>query len=114
MAQQSRLGSLHPTHLFPTTNHHQGSDYTVGRRPATGVGGGPCVSIKQNQQSAGHQMIPLVGLTVGLSQTSIISTCSLPTPQRAPNRTATNAGAGRLDEGLISFPAAHQLVTAEA
>lgn len=30
------------------------------------------------------------------------------------SRTAMNAGAGRLDEGLISFPAAHQLVIAEA
>lgn len=67
-----------------------------------------------DQQTAGHQMIPLVGLTAGLLQTSIISTCSLPTPQRAPARAAMNAGAGRLDEGLISFPAAHQLVIAEA
>lgn len=59
-------------------------------------------------------MIPQVGLTAGLSQTSIISNCNLPTLQRAPTRTVMNAGAGRLDEGLISFPAAHQLVIAEA
>lgn len=59
-------------------------------------------------------MIPLVGLAAGLLQTSIISTCNLPTLQRAPTRTVMNAGAGRLDEGLISFPAAHQLVIAGA
>lgn len=67
-----------------------------------------------DQQAAGHQMSPLVGLAAGLSQTSIISTCRLPTPQRAPTRIAMNAGAGRLDEGLISFPVAHRLVIAEA
>lgn len=67
-----------------------------------------------DRQTAGHQMIPQVRLTVGLLQTSIISTCSLATPQRAPTRMAMNAGAGRLDERLISFPAAHQLVIAEA
>lgn len=67
-----------------------------------------------DQQTAGHQMIPLVALTAGLLQTSIISTCILSTPQRARTSTAMNAGAGRLDEGLISFPAAHQLVIAEA
>lgn len=59
-------------------------------------------------------MIPLVGLVDGLLQTSIICTCNLPALQRAPPRTVMNAGAGRLDEGLISFPAAHQLVIAEA
>lgn len=37
----------------------------------------------------------------------------LPAPQRAPARAAMNAGAGRLDERLISFPAAHQLVIAQ-
>lgn len=58
-------------------------------------------------------MIPLVRLAAGLVQTSIISTCNLPTLQRAPTRTVMNAGAGRLDEGLISFPVAHQLATAE-
>lgn len=66
------------------------------------------------QQTAGHQMSPLVGLSAGLFKTSIISTCSLPTPQRAATGAVQNAGAGRLDEGLISFPAAHQLVIAQA
>lgn len=59
-------------------------------------------------------MIPLVGLAAGLLQTSIISDRNLPTLQRAPARTAMNAGAGRLDGRLISFPATHQLVIAEA
>lgn len=67
-----------------------------------------------DQQTAGHQMIPLVRLTAGPLKTSIIFSCCLPTPRRAPARRAMNAGAGRLDEGLISFPAAHQLVIAEA
>lgn len=71
-------------------------------------------------RGAGHRVIPPPSLTpppgptAGLSQTSIIYTCSLPTPQRAAARTATNAGAGRLDEGLISFPAAQRRVIAEA
>lgn len=83
-------------------------------RPPGVVAAACLTAMYSDQQTAGHQMIPLVGLTAGLLQTSIISTCSLPTPQRAPTRTAMNAGAGRLDEGLISFPAAHQLVIAEA
>lgn len=58
-------------------------------------------------------MIPLVRLTAGLLQTSIISTCNLATLQRARATTVMNAGAGRLDEGLISFPVAHRLVIAE-
>lgn len=58
-------------------------------------------------------MIPLVRLSAGLLQTSIISTCNLPSLQPVPARTVMNAGAGRLDERLISFPVAHQLVIAE-
>ncbi len=86
-----------------------------GFKLSTGAVAAVCLpTMYSDRQTAGHQMIPLVGLSVGLLQTSIISTCSLPTPQRAPDRTAMNAGAGRLDEGLISFPAAYQLVIAKA
>lgn len=52
--------------------------------------------------------------SAGLLQTSIISTCSLPAPQRAPHNCYKEAGAGRPDEGLISFPVAHQLLIAVA
>lgn len=36
------------------------------------------------------------------------------TPESSQHRSHMNAGAGRPDEALISFPVAHQLVIAEA
>lgn len=84
------------------------------KAPVRAVAAVRSTTMHSDQQTAGHQMIPLVGLAAGLLQTSIISTCSLLTPQRAPASPATHAGAGRLDEGLISFPVAHQPVIAEA
>lgn len=59
-------------------------------------------------------MIPLVGSLLAFADLHHLHLQSAYTPESSPTTTAMNAGAVRLDAGLISFPEAHQLVIAEA